>query len=183
MLLCEMKSARHIARVASGVLLCLLALASAARAVENPPPDAPDLAMTAEKTPPPAIVLALQKATDGLQMPSETDAPFKVIYFEREAGAKAASVEELAQLAGAPADSKIETRDLSEFFEVAATIEDWMNEDEKATAQRFADLLEILKTQLKDAQVLVWGDAEKTVAILGEAEGGLAGVTTLVVET
>ncbi|HEX9998224.1 MAG TPA: nuclease A inhibitor family protein [Abditibacterium sp.] len=139
--------------------------------------------MTDEKTPPPAIVLALQKATKDLQMPSETDAPFEVVFFAVEDGETEMTPAQIAKLAGAPDEIEVETRDLDEFFEEAATEEDWMDDEEKATAARFAALLEVLKTELKDAQVVVWGDAEKHVAIIGKCENGLAGVTTIVVET
>lgn len=179
----KMKSARRATRILSGVLLCQLPVASRVRAAENIAPPVSISPMTDESTPQPAIVVALQKATEGLLMPSETDAPFQIVFFALETGPQSLSMEQIAKQTGAPDDAKIETRDLSEFFAPAATIENWMNDDEKATAQRFASLLEILQTQLQKAQVLVWGDAEKRVAIIGKTEGGLAGVTTLIVET
>lgn len=197
-----MKSVFHAATLWGAMILCFVALVPPARA-DNPTP-----AMTDQPLPKPAIVVALETATDGLLMPSETDAPFKIIFLAREpqiavaegkpeaqpeaeakpetevkAKAKAASVGELARLAGAPQEAAIETRDLDEFFAVATGVEEWMNEEERATAARFAILLGILKTQVKGAQVLVWGEAEKRVAIIGQAEGGLVGVTTLIVET
>ena len=217
-----MKSATGTAKTAIFVSLCLLALAGKARAAIEPPQIAPD---TAPQTAPndsamsakPAIVSLLEAAVDGLEMPSETDAPFQVVFFESapEKGAapqkmkdappettpgkpapekplapqkmtdapQKMTAEQCAKLAGAPDDAEIETRDLDEFFEVAATEEEWMNDEERALAQRFAALLKTLKTQLKDAQVIVWGDAEKKVAIIGTCEGGAAGVTTIVVET
>ncbi len=193
MLGCMLKSARKIAILGVGAALFCLWLSPLARADEN------GAAMT-EKQGKPAIVDALEKATEGLQMMSETDAPFAVVYFERkpteatktddvtaddaktEADA-VLSAQELARLVGAPDDAKIETRDLAEFFAASATVKDWMNAEEKATAGRFADLLKILQTELKNVQVLVWGEMEKQVAILGEVEGGVAGLTTLIVET
>ncbi len=179
--------------------------ASAATAVPNPP--------MPEKS---ALVLSLENAVAGLEMPSETDAPFQVVFFPfpvaeaQNADAQIAdpplekapqtvpitapnpatkpdeaplTPAQIAQLVGAPADAKLETRDLDEFFEAATAVEDWMNADEKATAARFAALLQLLKTELKGAQVVVWGEAEKTVAVIGKCEGGAAGVTTLIVET
>ena len=184
-MLLAMKRALAIAKIVGAAALSLC-FAPAARAAEN-------LAMNPEKTaiekmpndekPQPAVVLALENATKDLQMPSETDAPFEVVFFALENGETEMSPEKLAQLAGAPDDAEIETRELDEFFEAAAAEEDWMNAEEKASAKRFAALLQILKTDLKNVQVLVWGDAEKTVAILGTVEGGIAGVLTIVVET
>ncbi len=129
----------------------------------------------------PAIVQTLETATQDLQMPSETDAPFRVVFYALES--EKLSPAEIAKLAEAPADAAIETRELDEFFEAAATIEEWMNEAEIATAQRFAALVELLKTELKDVQVVVWGENELQVAIIGKGEGGFAGLLTMIVET
>lgn len=129
----------------------------------------------------PAIVAALEKATENLEMPSETDAPFRVVFYALEA--EKLSPAEIAKLVEAPADAEIETRELEDFFEVAAREAEWMNDDEKSVAKQFAALLETLKTELKDVQVVVWGESEKQVAIIGKCEGGFAGILTLVVET
>ena len=174
-----MKSALQRVKIVAGIVLGLFAFAPAVRAAEKHSLPA----MTDEKTPPPAIVLALQAATKDLQMPSETDAPFEVVFFALENGETEMTPAQIAKLAGAPNEAEIETRDLDDFFDAAATEEDWMDDEEKASAARFAALLEVLKTQLKDAQVVLWGDAEKHVAIIGQCENGLAGVTTLIVET
>ncbi len=193
-----MKNAFREAQGAVFCLLCLFALNSAARAATNPPEAVTnetvanetvanettvnEIAMTLEKPEKPAVVLALENAVEGLEMPSETDAPFKVVFFEMPAES-AITPAQIAKLAGAPEDAEVETHELAEFFDAAATEEEWMNDEEKATAKRFASLLETLKAQLKDIQVVVWGDAEKQVAIIGKCAGGAAGVTTLVVET
>lgn len=155
------------------LLSWILASAAPALAKEN----APETAMT-EK---PAIVQKLEAATQDLQMPSETDAPFRVAFYALEA--EKLSPAEIAKLAEAPADAAIEARELDEFFEAAATQEEWMNDEEIATAQRFAALLETLQTELKDVQVVLWGENELQVAIIGRCEGGFAGLLTFVVET
>ncbi|PQV63864.1 Nuclease A inhibitor-like protein [Abditibacterium utsteinense] len=203
-----MKNAFRVATTALCFSLCLCALSSGAQAATETPAVAPEApSEVAPEAPPevapeappetsietvmiekPAIVLALEAAIDGLQMPSETDAPFQIVFFEIAADELAAAPQkmtpaQLAKLAGAPEDAEIEMRDLDAFFKVATTEEEWMNEEEKATVARFAALLQTLKTELKDAQIVVWGDAEKQVAIIGGCDGGAAGVTTFVVET
>ena len=167
----------------------LFALAPRAAATENNP------AMTDEQITRPAIVLTLEKATEGLLMPSETDAPFEIVFLEipaepcAETGAETGAEPQkmtpaqIARLAGAPDGAAIETRELDAFFAVPARVEEWMNDEEKATAARFAELLETLKNQLEDPQVVLWGDAKKIVAIIGKWQGSAAGVTTLIVET
>lgn len=178
-----MKSVFQAAVAILGFSLCLGTLSGVARAAVDPPQIVPEPAMT----PKPTIVLTLEAAIADLQMSSETDAPFQVVFFEIPAENSPApqkmKPEQWAKLAGAPDDAKIETRDLNEFFEVAAKEEEWMNAEERALAQRFAALLKTLKTELKDAQVIVWGEAEKQVAIIGNCDGGAAGVMTIVVET
>jgi hypothetical protein len=132
----------------------------------------------------PAIIATLEKAIEGLEMPSETDAPFQTVWYPLEKAAlDGLTPEASAQLAGAPEGAKIETRSLHAFFEDAAGIEDWMNDDEKTSAKRFAELRDTLKNSLEKPQVLLWGDAAKQVLIAGAVEGGLAGLTTKVVET
>ena len=156
------------------LFLFLLAFAPFCLA-DNPPP-----AMN-PSPPPPAVALKLEEATRDLTMPSETDAPFQVVYFPSES--EKLTPEEIAKLAGAPVDSQVETRDLTEFFAANATEEDWMNEDEKRVANRLAALRDLLQAELVDVQVVVWGDAQKQVAIIGKTEAHFAGLLTFVVET
>jgi hypothetical protein len=142
---------------------------------------ASDSASTISMTEKPAIVATLEKATENLQMPSETDAPFRVVFYALDT--EELSPAEIAELAGAPEDAEIETRNVDEFFEAVATEEEWMNDEERAVAKRFAALLETLVSELKDVQVVLWGENELQVAIIGKCDGGFAGLLTIVVET
>ena len=160
-------------RLALALFGFLLASPAPMFAKDNPP----EPAMTKK----PAIVAFLEKATENLEMPSETDAPFRVVFYALESEKLLPA--EIAKLADAPADAEIETRELKDFFESAAREEHWMNDEEKALAKRFAALVEVLQTQLKDVQVVLWGENEKQVAIIGKCEGGFAGLLTVVVET
>lgn len=160
------------------LLLCLFG-AAPVWAAENPPP-AP---IMIPSPPAPAIALKLEEATRDLTMPSETDAPFRVVYFASDAPSLAP--DEIAKLAGAPADATVETRELSEFFQACATEEGWMDDDEKRVALRLAALRDLLLSDLVGVQVVMWGESQKQVAIIGKTpdEDYFAGLLTFVVET
>lgn len=140
---------------------------------------APD---TSALTPEAAVLVAkLEAATDGLQMPSETDAPFRVVFWASQKPALTPA--EIAVLAEQEADAVIEIQTVETLFANAALVEDWMKDDEKATALRFAKLVETLKAELENPQVYLMGERERTVVIVGKVRGGFGGVITLVVET
>ena len=129
----------------------------------------------------PLAMALIEADAAGLLMPSETDAPMVVRYW-------AADKTELlpgdvAALVEQKADAPVETQTVAEFFQRAATVEDWMGGDEKATAQKFQKLIDTLQTQLENPRVYLFGERERTVVIIGKVKGGFGGVVTLVVET
>ena len=129
---------------------------------------------------PPAIT-KLDAATAGLQMPSETDAPFRTVYWPLEkVGITPA---EVALYLTENADAKVETQSVAAFFKNAVAVENWMDEDEKATAKQFKKLVETLDAELEKPQVYRIGEREITAAIIGKVAGGFAGIVTTVVET
>ena len=129
---------------------------------------------------PPAIA-RLEAATRGLQMPSETDAPFRVVYWPLDQAQISPS--EVALYLTENADASVETQSVEEFFRSAASVESWMNDDEKATAARFQQLIETLNAELENPQVYRLGQREITAAAIGKMIGGFGGVVTLIVET
>lgn len=131
-------------------------------------------------TAPPAIAL-IEEDTAGLLMPSETDAPMSVKYWISEK--TELSPGDVAALVEQKTDAPIETKTVADFFKNAATVEDWMSDDEKATAQKFQKLVVTLQTQLEKPQVYLFGERERTVVVIGKVKGGFGGVVTLVVET
>lgn len=154
--------------------------AQAAPAKPQPAPAPPEpKASQLEGAPP--IVAQLEAATKGLQMPSETDAPFRVVYWPLEQIKLSES--EVALYAAEKPDAPVETQSVEAFFKNAVKVEDWMKDDEKANAARFAKLVETLQNGLENPRVYLIGKTERTVAIIGKAKGGFAGLITLVVET
>ncbi len=131
-------------------------------------------------TAPPAIAL-IEADAAGLLMPSETDAPILVKYWASEKTELLPG--DVAALIEQKADAPLETQTVAEFFKNAATIEDWMSDDEKATAQKFQKLIVTLQTQLDNSHVYLFGERERTVVVIGKVKGGFGGVVTLVVET
>ena len=131
-------------------------------------------------TAPPAIA-TIEAQCKGLLMPSETDAPILVKYWPSE------KIEllpgDVAALAEQQIAAPVATQTVAEFFKNAATIENWMSDDDKTTAQRFQNLTETLQTQLENPQVYLFGERERAVVIIGKVKGGFGGIVTLVVET
>ena len=129
---------------------------------------------------PPAIA-RLREAVKDLQMPSETDSPFRVEFWASEKSA--ISPGEVALFAALKTDTDVEITTIAELLKNPATVEVWMNEEERATAAHFQKLIEILNVELENPQVYLFGGRERTVVIIGKVKGGFGGVITLVVET
>ena len=58
-----------------------------------------------------------------------------------------------------------------------------MNEDEKTEVQRFQNLQTTLEETLQNITVFRAGETNITIFIIGQTEGGFAGLQTNVVET
>ena len=148
-------------------------------AVPQPAPQTVETSLELADAPP--VIAKLEAAVEGLQMPSETDEPFRVVYWPLEKSELSDS--EVAFYAAERADAPVESQSVDAFFRNAATIENWMDDDEKAEAARFGDLIETLQGELQNPRVYLIGEGERTVAVVGQVEGGFGGVVTLVVET
>ncbi len=133
-----------------------------------------------EESPESPLLKKLEAATADLAMPSESDEPFRVFSLDENGELDKEKLPELLKLKHS---EPIEERELDEFFESAATSEDWMEDEEKATAKRFTDLSDLLKAELKAVHVYVYGDKEMDAVIIGKAESGYVGLVTLIVET
>lgn len=128
-----------------------------------------------------ALVAKLRAQIFGLAMQSETDAPFRAVFWASDKATLAPA--EIALLAEIKGDVRVEIVTVEKFFANAVTIEDWMKDDEKATAVKFQKLIETLKAELENPQVYLIGKTERTVVVVGKIKGGFGGVITLVVET
>lgn len=152
------------------------AAAVAAQSAQAKPLKVPAIAAGA-----PPIVAKLEAASQGLQMPSETDAPFQTVYWPLEKSDIEPS--DVALYLTENADATVKTQSLSAFFKNAVSIEDWMSDDDKANAKKMGELATTLNSDLESPKVYLIGEREITAAIIGKVEGGFAGVVTTVVET
>ena len=151
-------------------------------AATAPDATAPDATAPDAAAPDAAPVIAtIKEAARDLQMPSETDAAMRVEFWASDKSE--ISPAQIALLAAAKPENPVETQSVEQFFAHAVIIEDWMSDDEKATAKRFQNLVEVLNADLENPRVYLFGERERTVVIIGKVKGGFGGVVTLVVET
>jgi len=136
------------------------------------------------------LKVLLEKASDGLLFPSESDFPFVFVQW---AGAAAncevrephcVTPEAIATLSGHAAGTAVETVTLDEFFKPVATMQDWFGDDEKAEMKQYQALLAVLKKNLTDVAVYRVGKTDVDAYIVGKtAAGDLAGLSTKLIET
>ncbi len=123
----------------------------------------------------------IKKIAENLYYTSETDA--KIIPFT-EKKAVAATAAELLNQIGKAENTPVEEKDFNDFFKRLTEIQDWFGDEEKATAQKFADLKNLLEKNLKDIKVFRIGKIQIDIYIVGlDADGNLAGIQTKAVET
>src|SRR5437879_6306462 len=123
-----------------------------------------------------AVVETLKSASRGLLFRSETDAPFTVFEWPGQEGKPDKA--RVLELAGLPPGTPVRTKSLDAFFKDATQEQDWMDDQEKAEAQRFKQLVQAIKDNLADVKVFLAGRAESDAYIVGRAESGWAGLKT-----
>jgi hypothetical protein len=125
----------------------------------------------AKQQPQGSVLDALAKASQGLLMPSESDAPFQPFLWD----AGDLSREAVLKQAREPKDAAVEEGTLDDLFATVPT------EDRP----RFQALRKALQEQLSGVKVYKVGDeAERDVYVVGKTKDGkLAGLKTSVVET
>jgi hypothetical protein len=116
---------------------------------------------------------ALQKASKGLSMPSESDAPFEAFLWNK-AGDKLTE-DQVVKLAGAEEGTSVEEDTLDGLFQTVPSTD-------KA---KFQKLAAAIKQQLLMVKVYKVGDeAERDVYVVGKtSDGKWAGLKTSAVET
>jgi len=123
----------------------------------------------------------LKKATENLFFISETDAEITP-FFGRQA--QAVTKEEILMQSESVANVVIEEKDFAGFFKRLTEIQDWFGDEEKATAQKFAELKDLLERNLRDLKVFKIGKIQIDVYVVGlDAENNLSGIKTKAVET
>ena len=127
------------------------------------------------------ITTQLSAAAQGLLFLSETDAPFEVVHWSVQGKLTPAQV---LQLTDHPPDAPIEVVSVDEFFAITTAKEDWHDEEEQETAQRFQNLVNVLKQNLSNIQVYRVGSISINAYIVGLTDSGdYAGLATKLVET
>ncbi|RAU83138.1 nuclease A inhibitor family protein [Pontibacter arcticus] len=125
----------------------------------------------------------LNRASDGLLMLSETDAPFEVFVHEQPAGNELTH-DDIVKLAGKPSDYGVKVEELDYFFRNMTNLSDAEEPQKAEQAQRFRNLQNTLQNLLTDVKVYRVGERNISVFILGKtADGTIAGLKTLVIET
>jgi hypothetical protein len=127
------------------------------------------------------VVTRLAKASEGLEFPSETDAPFEAFEWPGEQGKPEKA--RVLELAGLPPNTPVKSKSLATFFTDPTAEQEWHDEQERAQAKKFQQLVQTLKETLKDVKVFQAGRSEADVYIVGRTDAGWAGLKTKVVET
>jgi histidine triad (HIT) family protein len=119
------------------------------------------------------VIDALQRASKGLQMPSESEAPFEAFLWKD--WGDELTHDRLRKLAGADEDASVEEMSLGNLLQTVP------NEDRP----KFDKLAAAIKQQLSGVKVYKVGDeAERDIYIVGKThDGQWAGLKTSAVET
>ena len=125
------------------------------------------------------LIQELETATKDLLWFSESEYPFKVIYWRN----PHFYIEDLLQRNNYPPQTKVAVKDSQSFFAKAIKEEDWYNETEIAETKRYQNLVNLITQNLKNIRVYLLGEVEIDVYILGETESAIAGLTTKIVAT
>ncbi len=127
-------------------------------------------------------IAALTIASEGLLYPSEADEPFTTFTWKESEGEL--TKEKLLKRARKPARSPVREVPLQDFFKDLTTAQDWHGQEEKATVEKFRNLLAVIRQHLSDVKVFKVGATKVGVFIIGKTdEGDLAGLKTTAVET
>lgn len=128
-----------------------------------------------------SLVEKIRNAAEGLYYISETDAEIEV--FE---GKQAAAItkEEVLSQAGDSSDKAVSEKNFSDFFAPLTEMQDWFGDEEKASAQKFAVLKDLLEKNLRDLKAFKVGKIQLDIYVVGlDANGKLLGIKTKAVET
>jgi hypothetical protein len=128
-----------------------------------------------------SIATQLKQASKSLLFFSESDAPLEVIHWPAQGELTRAK---LLQLTNHPPDAPLEILAVDDFFARVTQEEDWHDQEERETVQRFQNLVGVLKQNLSQLQVYRVGKTNIDAYIVGVTDGGeWAGLSTQVVET
>ena len=132
-----------------------------------------------------ALLKQLQQEVKGLMYTSESDAPLQAfVWTKAEFGAAMLTPTAVGHYKKLPTGQKAAEVKWADFFAPMTTAQSWYGDEEKATMQKFQQLVQTLQTNLSDLHVYTYGDTKQDVYIVGKtASGDFAGVQTKAVET
>jgi hypothetical protein len=123
----------------------------------------------------------IKVSVEGLYFMSEADSEILPFFGTQ---AQSLTKEEILSQTKSSATAPVEERNFAEFFTRLTEIQDWFGDEEKATAQKFADLKKLLESNLRDLKVFKIGKIQLDVYVVGiNAENNLLGIQTKAVET
>ena len=123
----------------------------------------------------------LEELTKELYYTSETDEKIVPYFGEK---VELLTTEEVLKANSSPSNTQVIETDVTELFEGLTAIQDWYGEEEKATAEKFAELAEVLKSNLRELKLYKVGKIEVDIYIIGlNDENYIEGVKTKAVET
>lgn len=129
-----------------------------------------------------ALVAKLQAATAGLLWMSEIDAPLQVIHWP--SSVLELTPEQLLKLTNQPPTTPVKQVAVDDLFAGATEDQDWFEDEERAIAQRYRELLALLKQSLDNLQGYRVGEVNIDLYIVGQTNTkDWVGLTTKAVET
>jgi hypothetical protein len=124
---------------------------------------------------------AVEEAADGLVYTSESDRPFE--WFELPRTDWPLAAEDFARAMGAAPGTRLEERDLDEFFKRHIETSDPYDQRAQEVRPRYEAFRELLRRGLRDVRVYRVGNIEVACYIVGGTDDGVVGVRTVAVET
>lgn len=125
----------------------------------------------------------LELALVGLLYRSESDYPLEFVCWEMQPG-KAFDCNFVCEQLGQGRDPKVQKGDAQRLLEDCCKIEAWFGEDERAMAQGFQKLRNLLNQLVRNLRLFRVGEIEVTVVVVGEDEReNIVGFKTISVET
>jgi hypothetical protein len=123
----------------------------------------------------------IKNVAEELYYISETDAEIEVFEGKQ---AEAVTKEEVLAQTNNSSDKPVVEKEFNEFFTPLTEIQDWFGDEEKATAQKFASLKNLLEKNLRDLKAFKIGKIQLDIYIVGlDANDKLLGIKTKAVET
>lgn len=125
----------------------------------------------------------MKEASTGLLMPSESDYPFE-LFLAPAVSNLPLPPQVLLSWLGRPADTPVETAELSYFFRNVTRDRPEHGTAEKESVQRFRHLQQVLEQALQGVRVYRVGTIRVEALVLGRTrEGQIAGLKTTLIET